>query len=60
MKTYVTLSDYKAIKKCMTEEEIKEKYGYLEIMSQKEYRERKMEHRKKEVDEFEQQKNKKI
>ncbi len=52
-KTYVTLSDFNAIKKCMTEEEIKEKYGYLEIMSQREFKKRKMEQRKKEVDEFE-------
>ena len=53
MKTYVTLSDFNAIKKCMTEEEIKEKYGYLEKMSQKEYKKRKLNKRKKEVDEFE-------
>ncbi len=52
-KTIVTLSDFNAIKKCMTEEEIREKYGRLEIMSQREYRERKMEQRKKEVDEVE-------
>lgn len=41
MKTYVTLSDFNAIKKCMTEEEIKEKYGYLEIMSQQEFKKKK-------------------
>jgi len=50
MKTIVTLSDYNALKKCMTEEEIKEKYGYLEIMNQQEFKKRKMEYRKKEVD----------
>ena len=48
MKTYVTHSDFNGIKNSMTEEEIKEKYGYLEIMSQQEYRKRKMEHREKE------------
>lgn len=53
MKTYVTYSDYYAIKDCMTEDEIKEKYGYLEIMSQQEFKKRKMKQRKKEVDEFE-------
>lgn len=37
MKTYVTYSDYKAIKDCMTEEEIKEKYGRLIVMSKEEY-----------------------
>ena len=31
MKTYVTFGDFNAIKKCMTEEEIKEKYGKLII-----------------------------
>lgn len=53
-KTIVTLSDFHAIKKCMTEEEIREKYGRFEIMSQQEFKKKKMEHRKKEVDEFEQ------
>lgn len=52
-KTIVTLSDFNGIKNSMTEEEIKEKYGRLEIMNQQEFKKRKMEHRKKEVDEFE-------
>lgn len=35
MKTLVTLSDYNAIKNCMTEEEIREKYGYLKVSRKK-------------------------
>lgn len=38
MKTYVTLRDYEQIKKCMTEEEIKEKYGKLVIKNEEEYK----------------------
>jgi hypothetical protein len=39
MKTYVILSDYNALKKCMTEEEIKEKYGRLVVIKKEEYKE---------------------
>jgi hypothetical protein len=35
--TKVTINDYNLIKKTFTEEEIKEKYGKLIIMSEEEY-----------------------
>lgn len=47
MITKVTISDFNNIKKSFTEEEIKEKYGYLEIMSQQEFKKRKMKQRKR-------------
>ena len=47
MKTYVTYSDYIKIKETFTEEEIREKYGYLKVMSEVEYEKKKHEERMK-------------
>lgn len=41
MITYVTLKDYRDIKRCFTEEEIQMKYGRLVVMSEEDYREMK-------------------
>ncbi len=46
-KTIVTLSDFNAIKKCMTEEEIRDKYGVLEKMSRHEYKKMKLKEKMK-------------
>ena len=37
--TYVTPKDYEDIKKCFTDDEIRETYGILKIMTQKDYAE---------------------
>lgn len=49
MKTLVTLSDFNGIKKSFTEDEIKEKYGSLRIMSQGQYNEYKRKIKYKEM-----------
>jgi hypothetical protein len=38
MTTYVTNNDFNGIKKSMSEEEIKEKYGRLVVMNDKEHK----------------------
>lgn len=47
MITIVTPADYNGIKESFTEEEIKEKYGKIKVMSEHEYKQEKISEKKK-------------